>query len=268
MVFHKNYKMNYKGILYFNSKNGCSYSITFTIFHNGDNYTVLTDNQNELVWKIITDDFETIPNDIINSDIITTIPEIQTIIISTIPEKKTTILSSIPEITYYDNKEYCLSNNYYYHIDTKECVLNKCRDNYYQFNFECYKNNCPNNSTLISYDNKKCETNLNHCYIDKIFKTHCSNEKLSQYNLRYKDTKIYFKSCNESLYFFNIKTYLYKNICYDNYPEETIKDDANSRCICKYYKINLDEEKTNYECLMQNETYKDKNKYPIITTKE
>ena len=77
MVFNKNFKMNYKGIFYFNYKDGCTYSITFTIFHNGANYTVLTDNQNTLVWKQITDDFETIPNDYTDSDtnnIQTTIP--------------------------------------------------------------------------------------------------------------------------------------------------------------------------------------------------
>ena len=202
------------------------------------------------------------------TSIISTIPEIQTSIISTIPGIQTSTISTIPEITYYDNIDYCLSNNYYYHINTKECVLNGCRENYYQFNFECYINNCPDNSSLISPDNIKCETDLNYCYIDEKYKTYCNNEQFSEYKLRYKDTKIYFKSCNESLYFFNIKTYLYKNICYENCPEETIKDDTNNRCICKYYILYLDDGKNDYECLSKNETCKDKNKYTIISTKE
>ena len=171
-------------------------------------------------------------------------------------------------ITCYDNKEYCLSNNFYYHLDTKECVLYNCRENYYQFNFECNNNNCPENSSLISNDNNKCESDLNYCYIDENFKTHCSDEQFSEYNLQYKDSKIYFKSCNESLYFFNIKTYLYKNICYENCPEETIINDTNNRCSCKYFKIYLNGEKNDYECLTVNETCKEKNKYPIIDTKE
>ena len=40
-------------------------------------------------------------------------------------------------------------------------------------------------------------------------------------------------------FFFNIKTYLYRNICYETCPEETIKDDTNNKCTCKYYKIYL-----------------------------
>ena len=176
--------------------------------------------------------------------------------------------SDTKAITCYNNKLYCLSNKYYYHLDTNECVLNNCKQNYYQFNFECYNNNCPVNSSLISNDNNKCESDLNYCYIDENFKTNCSNEKYSEYNYRYKDTKIYFKSCNDSIYFFNIKTYLYKNICYENCPEETIKNDTNNKCSCKHYKIYLDNDKSDYECLTENEICKDNYKYPIITTKE
>jgi hypothetical protein len=127
-------------------------------------------------------------------------------------------------ITCYPYKEYCLSNEYYYHVDTKECVPNGCKENYHQFNFECYtNNNYPENYSLYLTDNKKLETNLNYCYIDKNYKTHCSNEPFNTHNLRYSDTKIYFESCDDSLNFFNIQTYLYKNICYINCPEETTK---------------------------------------------
>ena len=155
--------------------------------------------------------------------------------------------SDTNEITCYNKKKYCLSNNYYYHIDTKECVPYSCKENYYQFNFECYKNKCPDNTSPILNDNNKCVSNLNYCFVDVNYKTNCNDEKYSEYNLRYKDTKIYFKSCNDSLYFYNIKTYLYKNICYENCPEETIKNDTNNKCSCKYYKMYLNEEKSDYE---------------------
>ena len=171
--------------------------------------------------------------------------------------------STTKEIICYDNKEYCLYRDYFYHEDTKECVLYGCRDEYYQFNFECYKNNCPNNTEQISSASNKCETILNYCYIDKYFKTHCSNQIFNEYKLRYKDTKIYFKSCNESLYFFGKKTYLYQNICYDICPEATINNDIDDKCECKYYKIYLNDEKTEYECLKESEKCEDKNKISI-----
>ena len=70
----------------------------------------------------------------------------------------------------YDNMDYCLSLEYYYHTDDKECVLHGCKDGYYQINFECYKDKCPDNSRQISLGVKKCESNLKYCYIDDIFK--------------------------------------------------------------------------------------------------
>ena len=40
----------------------------------------------------------------------------------------------------YDEKDYCLSLDYYYHNDDKENVLNGCKYNYFLIYFECYKN--------------------------------------------------------------------------------------------------------------------------------
>ena len=111
-----------------------------------------------------------------------------------------------------------MTKDYYYHKDTKECVLNSCKDNYYQFNFECYNDNCPDHTHSISSNTFICESNLDYCYIDEHFKTHCNNEAYTGYNLIYKDTKIYFKYCNQSIYFFGVKTYLYQNICYEICP--------------------------------------------------
>ena len=110
--------------------------------------------------------------------------------------------STTKEITCYSKKEYCLSKDYYYHNDTKECSLNSCKDNYYQFNFQCYNNKCPDNTQLISSSPYICESIFDFCFINNNFQTHCKNEAYNGYNFRYKDTKIYFKYCNESLFFF------------------------------------------------------------------
>ena len=145
-------------------------------------------------------------------------------------------------------KDYCLSPEFYYHMDNKECVLNGCKDNYFQFNLECYESECPLNTFQISSDIKKCESNQDYCYIDNSFKTKCSNTPYEGYNLKYNNTKTYFKFCNESLYYFNLTTYLYKNICHINCPEGTTENDDNKRCTCNNYIYYINEEMTDYEC--------------------
>ena len=62
---------------------------------------------------------------------------------------------------------------------------------------------------------------------------------------------------NQVMNIFNIEKYLYKNICYVNYPEETIKNETNKRCLCKY-KIYYNEKNNYYECFKENETCKEK----------
>ena len=119
-------------------------------------------------------------------------------------------------IVCYDDKLYCQSNQYYYHTNTRECVLTNCRNGYFRFNFECYKDNCPAQTTFISQDNK-CESDLNYCYIDEHYKTFCSETQYVDYTLRYENTKIYFKSCSDSEYFLMLKhiiskKYVIKNV--------------------------------------------------------
>ena len=176
--------------------------------------------------------------------------------------------STTKEITCYNNKNYCLSKEYYYHLDTKECVLEGCRDGYYQYNFECYKNNCPDNTSHTSLNSFICESNLDYCYIDKYYKTHCDNKPYSEYHFRYKDTKIYLKNCNESLYFFGNKTYLYRNICFEICPENTYNNDIDGICSCNYYKNFLNKENTEYECLSENEKCENINKISVKNVKE
>ena len=125
----------------------------------------------------------------------------------------------------YDDKDCFRSNLYYYHTNTRECTLSNCMNGYFQFNFECYKDNCPENTELISLDGNKCKSTLDYCYIDPQFKTHCSNEQFNDYFLRYENTKLYFKCCDNSSYFFNIKTYLYQNTCLSECPSQLISND-------------------------------------------
>ena len=168
----------------------------------------------------------------------------------------------------YDKINYCLSKEYYYHSDDKECVLNGCKDGYYQFNFECYKDKCPENSRQISSNIKKCESNLKYCYINEHFQTICSNTPREGYNLKFDNTNIYFQSCEDSINYFNEKTYLYMNTCYKNCPEETTKNDTTNRCSCNYYISYINEEKSDYECLKEIEKCRDKKRYNITDRKE
>ena len=168
----------------------------------------------------------------------------------------------------YDHMDYCLSLNYYYHTDDKQCILNGCKNDYYQMNFECYKDECPQNTKLISSSDKKCESILKYCIIDEHYQNQCGNSPYIGYNLRYNETKTYFQSCNESLYYFNITTYLYKNICYEYCPEGTSKNETNDRCSCNYYIYYINEEKSDYECLTEMEKCWDKKRYNLTEEKE
>ena len=168
----------------------------------------------------------------------------------------------------YNKKNYCLSLDYYYHTDDKECVLNGCKDGYYQMNFECYKNSCPNNTRLISPDGKQCESTFKYCHIDEHYQTQCNDSFHIGYNLQYDNSNLYFKSCDESMIYFNQKTYLYKNICYINCPEETTANDTTNRCSCNYYIYYVNEDKTDYACLKETEKCWDNKRYNFTDKKE
>ena len=171
-------------------------------------------------------------------------------------------------IVCYDDKLYCQSNQYYYHTNTRECVLTNCRNGYFRFNFECYKDNCPAQTTFIPQDNK-CESDLNYCYIDEHYKTFCSETQYVDYTLRYENTKIYFKSCSDSEYFFNVKTYHFQKVCYKECPENTAKNEANSEWECIYYKNFIDKANDEFVCLNENDVCKNHgNKYSKTDVKE
>ena len=83
--------------------------------------------------------------------------------------------STIQEKKCYDHKNYCLSLEYYYHTDTKECVLSDCKEGYFKMNFECYKGKCPKDTYEIP--DKKCESSKTYCYINETYKTTCGYSK-------------------------------------------------------------------------------------------
>ena len=172
------------------------------------------------------------------------------------------------EILCYNNKNYCLSVDYYYHGDDKQCILHGCKEGYYNINFECFKEGCPPNSKLISSELKQCRYNLKYCIINDHYQTKCSNSPYNGYNLRFNESNIYIKLCNESIYYYNVKTYLYKNTCYEYCPEETTKNDTNDRCSCNYYIHYTNKEKSDYECLKYKEKCWDKKRYNITDRKE
>ena len=90
--------------------------------------------------------------------------------------------STMEETICYE-KDSCLSIDYYYHTDTKECILNGCKDNYYRLNFQCYKNECPINTIPISSGSKICKSNLKYCYMNENYITDCSNTPYDSNNL-------------------------------------------------------------------------------------
>ena len=172
--------------------------------------------------------------------------------------------------------KHCNSLDYYYHTDTKECVLYGCKENYYLINYECYPNECPYDSVIISENRKECNFTLDFCYIDDdedLFRTKCFDEidKESSYKLRYNDSNLYFKNCNYSLKYYNITTYLYRYTCYQFCPVQTIKNETNKKCSCLFYIYYVNKEEDDYECLKENEkcfNFKNDKKYPILNKKE
>ena len=172
------------------------------------------------------------------------------------------------DIICYEEEDFCKSPDYFYHDDTKECKLDNCNDFYYKFNFECYKEKCPIGTQSDNQNQYNCISIKPYCYINEEFKTKCRDTILSEYPLKFDDSKIYFNSCDYSNYYFKKTTYLYKKICYINCPLETYSNNDNGRCSCKYYIYYLDSSKSDYECLQETERCIDRNKYNISEVKE
>ena len=97
MVF-KNYRLYYKGVLEFpDYNNGCRNTKSFTVYHNGLNYTILTDNGEQVSWNKLVNEIQLIEIDNYVSDYIEEEPIITTIIFTTYLEDPTTITTTYLE---------------------------------------------------------------------------------------------------------------------------------------------------------------------------
>jgi len=155
-----------------------------------------------------------------------------------------------------DSCKECRTNEKKFYLqDKKEFTENACSNEYYQFYFDCYLDECPSNTSISKTSSKICESNLNYCYIDKCFNSHCFLEPIKEYIYRFDNSKQYLKSCNESLNYTinNITTYLYQNVCYSSCPENTEANEDMKICNCKYYRYseNYDFINNNYTCFSE-----------------
>ena len=162
------------------------------------------------------------------------------------------------KICYKGVDDHCIYEEYKYFIeDKKQCVYGQCPKDYYQLNFECYKEGCPSKTIQLT-DTNICISEDNYFIINEYYKILSSNTKFDEYIYQFNYTKQYLKSCHESIKYtiYEVNSYLYNGICLVNCPENTIKDEEKEICSCKYYKYNTDE--NNYICYSESEICKDK----------
>jgi len=153
-------------------------------------------------------------------------------------------------------EDYCSLYEYkYFASDVKECRSNGCPEGYFQFNFECYKDECPPDSNRESSNSYKCISQKNYCYINEFFQNVCSDAKTEEYKYKYSETNQYLKSCSESLIYTidEIETYLYDGICYSQCPSQTEANETDKTCICKYYTYYTDVNENEYICYNESE---------------
>ena len=164
---------------------------------------------------------------------------------------------------------YCISDdtNYRYFLeDTKECITNGCPTGYFQFNFKCYKDGCPNDSKNSESNPNICISTLNYCYINEFFENICSETQDEEYIYNFNETLQYLKNCDESEIYTtqSSKTYLFNDICYINCPDNTKINNEQNNCICVdygYYPNDGD-----IICYQENEKCGDE-KIPVIDLK-
>ena len=158
----------------------------------------------------------------------------------------------------YRNINHCLYEEYKYYIDdTKECRNNGCPNGYYQFNFMCYKEECPYGATLLSSDSYICISNNDFYIINEYYQNEYDINKKEEYIYNFNNTKQYLKSCNDSLNYTTseTETYLYNKTCWIKCPENTIEDIDKKICICKFY---MYQKNDYYICYSEEEKCKDK----------
>ena len=162
---------------------------------------------------------------------------------------------------------YCVSdnNNYrYFKEDTNECITEGCPSDYYQFNFRCYKDGCPDGTIPSEINSHECLSTSNFCYINENFENIC-NEGEEGYIYKFDDTVQYLKSCDESKIYTvsSVESYLFNNICYITCPTNTEISGKNCKCVnYGYYPVNGD-----IKCYSNEEKCGD-DKIPVIDLKK
>ena len=171
------------------------------------------------------------------------------------------------EIICYEG-DYCMYNEYKYYLnDIKQCT-NNCPSDYFQFNFQCYKEGCPDNTVL--FDTNKCKSSYKYCYINEHDQNVCSNDQsdIESYKYNFNIILQYLKTCEESINYTisETKSYLYNGICYLECQENTEKNDETNRCDCLFFGFYSDENENNYICY--NEIEKCADKIPVNDIKK
>ena len=149
----------------------------------------------------------------------------------------------------YENQNYCETKEYFYHTDTRECTLTSCNIGYYQFNFECYKNKCPENTKDV---NNTCECKYK--YFIEEGKLNCFSEETTCESINYpiesNNNQCFLtkESCIEN------GNKIFNNICYINScPDNSYDENNDGNCFCSYNYF-YDSENNLYECFTNEDT--------------
>ena len=149
----------------------------------------------------------------------------------------------------YENQNYCVTKEYFYHTDTRECTLTSCNIGYYQFNFECYKNKCPENTKDV---NNTCECKYK--YFIEEGKLNCFSEETTCESINYpiesNNNQCFLtkESCIEN------GNKIFNNICYINScPDNSYDENNDGNCFCSYNYF-YDSENNLYECFTNEDT--------------
>ena len=140
--------------------------------------------------------------------------------------------TELDEINCYVDKSTCINESYKYLLeDTRECIKKNCTDNYYRYNYICYKQ-CPDYTTLDSA-NKVCKCKYAWNYEDDTkYVVNCYNRKYicnltTDYKYLLEETKECLKQCPDNYYTFGSK-------CKKSCPTNTITDDEKMKCNCHH----------------------------------
>ena len=138
------------------------------------------------------------------------------------------------EIICYEKEDYCIYDYYKYYLnDTKECIHEKCSNDYYIFNNKCYKNNCPENTKLKS-DGVTCI--CNDYFINNNDNITCFESGKNCESEGYNITNLDNKECLNNIQECILKNYtIFNNNCYLNCPNNTKLIYGSNYCTCSYF---------------------------------